>query len=864
MDNTLTNVQDGGMFGLFKSDTEKKTKDLNHRLKVLIEGRKKGEGSKIRNQFKSIIFEEESTVIDLVNSNFSIKKDFYRIIKQWCDLYSNGKVEQFDKASNGYTQAYGFLKFLEDLGEVFGKPEDKVDSGSKTIYTDVDFFDILFPKIKEFMNLVIKDISSGKTSKGIKTGMLMSNIINVLSSYFSTILNDHKKLKTIQFCTLIINSFIKVMSEEPMAYISYLEIVYKQYPIFSKICPVNKLVDATLNWLEHDKATGKEAQNQRFDKIHYNAILAKLTDFYKLEEILNLENNKKFKEILYGSKTEKGKIIKWMMYIRQYKKQMKNEDKKDNIKIPSSDGKMNYPNYDKTFLIIFSDLMDKTYPNFFRTDYANIEKPRPTGFFTNLKNVFSGNTSPDKYFNIIKNDLYFEIIKWLNSLQNVGDYVTLLKKVSDIFPDIIDSNKFLTYTKLNQKLLNIVSPAPINNKTGKPIFNKTFSFVKRDLEKLGRLLQDHIKEGNHIHKLYNNKEFNNLFYIRLKQFVEDNERDARKLGFTLVDSTSEGSNFNQLQDRFNISIIEKVQPKIGINIDTMEELTELLDNYYDIISIEQLLPRKITNQPPMENTEIISKTKAIPLGKKTFSNQQSKDMFHRILIDAKDSIGKESQKTPTTLHYLDVLIEPDRSLSWHLTDEFYTKDKDGTIRRADGSSYGDNKSYGDLEKPQRRTTGDLIADAQTDEVSQILQDNLPEVSKLSGEIANLLKIIDDQGKKLEETDSIIDALINDESSILEEVSDKVESVNNLISSNDLDTLIKKKRGRPKKRKKVVTVEVEESKIGGKKKCKKMLIGTYTITKNKTKNLYKMGDIFYYVNDNNKRKKVDCNSSRINF
>ena len=80
----------------------------------------------------------------------------------------------------------------------------------------------------------------------------------------------------------------------------------------------------------------------------------------------------------------------------------------------------------------------------------------------------------------------------------------------------------------------------------------------------------------------------------------------------------------------------------------------------------------------------------------------------------------------------------------------------------------------------------------------------------------------------------------------------------------MDTLIKKKRGRPKKRKKVVTVEVEESKIGGKKKCKKMLIGTYTITKNKTKNLYKMGDIFYYVNDNNKRKKVDCNSSRINF
>ena len=865
MDNTLTNVQDGGMFGLFKSDTEKKIKDLNHRLKVLIEGRKKGDGYKIKNQIKNIIFEEESTVIDLVNSNFSIKKDFYRIIKQWCDLYSNGKVEKLDKESNQYTQIYGFLQFLKDLGDVFGDPEEKVDSGSKTIYTDVDFYDILFPKIKEFMNQVIKDMSLGKKSKEINTGDMMSDIVGTLSSYFNVIINDAKKLKTIKFCTLIINGLIKVMSEDSVQYIQLLEHVYQEYPIFSKVCPINKLIDKTLEWLKHDAATGKEAQTQRFDKIHYHAILGKLTDFYKLEQILNLEKNNKFKDIVYGSKTEKGKIIKWMMYIRQYKRQMKKEDKKEGKKYETEDGKMKYPNYDKTFIEIFSDLMDKTYPNFFRTDYANIEKPRSTGFFTNLKNVFTGNTSPDKYFNIIKNDLYFEIIKWLNSLQNVGDYVTLLKKVSDIFPDIIDSNKFLTYTKLNEKLIDVVTPANINPKTGKPYFKKTISSVKRDLEKLGRLLQDHIKEGNHIHKLYNNKEFNNLFYIKLKQFVEDNEREARKLGFTLVESTSEESNFNQLQDKFNISVIEKVQPKIGINIDTMEELVELLDNYYDIISIEQLLPRKITNQQPMENTEIISKTKAIPLGKKTFSNQQSKDIFHRILIDAKNSIGKESQKTPTTLHYLDLLIEPDRSLSWHLSDNFYSKDKDGTVKREDGSSYGDNKSYGDLENAQRRTTGDLIADAQTDEVSQILQDNLPEVSKLSGEIANLLKIIDDQGKKLQETDNIIDQLINDENSILEEVSGKVESVNNLISSNDLDTLVKGKRGRPKKTKKVITVEVEKT-GGSKRKQRKMLIGTYKTGKNQIKNLYRSGnsDVFFYINNNRKRKKIDINSNRINF
>ena len=128
-------------------------------------------------------------------------------------------------------------------------------------------------------------------------------------------------------------------------------------------------------------------------------------------------------------------------------------------------------------------------------------------------------------------------------------------------------------------------------------------------------------------------------------------------------------------------------------------------------------------------------------------------------------------------------------------------------------------------------------------------------------------IIDDQGKKLQETDYIIDTLINDESSILEEVKEKVESVNNLISSNDLDTLIKRKRGRPKKIKKVVTIEVEKTeKTGGSKKHRKKLIGTYKTGENKIKNLYKSGnlDVFFYINNNRKRKKVDINSSRINL
>ena len=232
----------------------------------------------------------------------------------------------------------------------------------------------------------------------------------------------------------------------------------------------------------------------------------------------------------------------------------------------------------------------------------------------------------------------------------------------------------------------------------------------------------------------------------------------------------------------------------------------------------------------------------------------------------KNQTQKDSGKPPTTLQYLNAIIDPDQALSWHLSSDFYTKDqRDGSVKKFDGTSQSSYGDYGNLEQLQRRTTDDLIADAQSDEVSQILQDNLPEVSKLSGEIANLLKIIDEQGKKLQETDNIIDQLINDENSILEEVSGKVESVNNLISSNDLDTLVKGKRGRPKKTKKVITVEVEKT-GGSKRKQRKMLIGTYKTGKNQIKNLYRSGnsDVFFYINNNRKRKKININSNRINF
>ena len=250
------------------------------------------------------------------------------------------------------------------------------------------------------MKQKVKNVPSIKQAN--VAGDEMAETIKLLWSHFKVMKKDLDKLKKADFCGLILSTLNHVMGHDSERYIELLEFTFEKIPSFISICPINKLIAGTLTWLEKDSATGKEEQRQRFDANQYNIIINKLQYFYRLEAILNLENNDKFKQILFGSKKEKGKIIKWMMYIRQYKDQMRKSDKKQKIKVPGKDGKMVPINYDRTFLDIFNELMDKTYPTFFRTSLANIEKKNQPGFFTNLKNVFSASKNPDKYFGIIK------------------------------------------------------------------------------------------------------------------------------------------------------------------------------------------------------------------------------------------------------------------------------------------------------------------------------------------------------------------------------------------------------------------------------------------------------------------------------
>jgi len=852
MDKRVINVQDGGIFG-FTSEIQKNISKINKELKIELGTIQKGKAFTFQKKFKALVDEEKADITDIINSNFSEKKDFYRIIKQWADLFGQGQIKTYiardaklEKGEPAFK--FGFEVFIENLNKVFGEPtgNSEMDDGTMRIYDDKDFYDMLYPNIKEYIKT--KEKNSPKTGPSDAKVFSIFQMIDIITDNFNIIKKDGTILQNLNICELIVNILVHAAKSTPAEYMIILNQIFEKMPNFRNTCSINQLITLTLVWLKTDAAIGKEAQSQRFKKEHYHLILTKLLYFHDLYVIFpSLVNNDTMKQILYGNKNENGKIVNWMKYIRQHMRDQKRSDKDEEVE------KTNYP---KIFMEAFEKLIYHTYPFLFGTAAANMQEK--SGFFSNLKNMFSAKKI-DVYFDKIKKGLYREIINWLTFL-NIGDYLRLLEKILEVFPDLMTHRTFLTSAEFNEKILSIVTPPPINKKTGKPVFKKEFSYVKRDLENLGKLLETRRKPGNNIEKLYENEHFNKLFYSYLKKMVELNVKDAAKEGFVLVEDSST-NNFEELDTTFKVNLLDSIKSETSINISNMGLLEQFLDKRYDIISIGSVLPKKITGNDPITNAQLIAYTKDIPVGQNTpFQNENGKKKFLNILLSIIDTFKQNNSDgfKSTILTINNITIDPSQALSWYTMSEFYTVGTDTDIDKKTVSTSED--SYTNLDKAQRRNMSDLSGDVVSDEVSQILQENLPEVSLLSAEIANLLKIIDDQGKQLKSTDNMIDKLIEDENAILEHVSNKVEDINSIISTNNLDTSVKKQKSI--KKKKIVTVEIETISKGGSKKQKKQIIGKYKISNHKSTYLYRQEEIFFYINENKKRKKVDTNSLKI--
>ena len=214
------------------------------------------------------------------------------------------------------------------------------------------------------------------------------------------------------------------------------------------------------------------------------------------------------------------------------------------------------------------------------------------------------------------------------------------------------------------------------------------------------------------------------------------------------------------------------------------------------------------------------------------------------------------------------VISPNESLKWYMDTEFYSKKFDYTsdplkqIKDDIEPKGSDKEEASTFDKADRIEVRDLSADPQESEISAIVDENLPEVSSLSSEINNLLKIIEEQGNHLNETDGLIDQLIKDEATLLNSVTDQIDDVNRMIEANDLEVYSKKKKDKTTVKVTTKRTETTESQEGG--SLKKYYVGKYTTGKYKNKMLYKLvgKPIYFYVNDLNRKKRVDINSSRI--
>ena len=104
------------------------------------------------------------------------------------------------------------------------------------------------------------------------------------------------------------------------------------------------------------------------------------------------------KKIVYGGVNETGKLVNWMKYVRQYIAQRK----KTTTEEPKSQ-------YWKKFLTAYENLLLHTFPELFGTSAADDLTGKEIGFFESIINLFAPPTPTNKYFKIVKNDLYKEL-----------------------------------------------------------------------------------------------------------------------------------------------------------------------------------------------------------------------------------------------------------------------------------------------------------------------------------------------------------------------------------------------------------------------------------------------------------------------
>ena len=849
------NKQDGGfMGGLISTRIEDTVKQLNQTLKIELENIKTGQGHRFTTRFRMEVDEKRGDIHEIINSDYNVKRQLYTLISQWAAKY--GKLKHDGKAP--------FEIFLEDLQSIFGKNETGINTdGDRSIYDDQDFYNALQSNIKEYIST---ELGSVTTTDPKKTEETIIHILGTLTNSFTALKTDPSVVRTLGLCESILQTLAISASKNPISFMDTIASIYSSLPMFRYGCGEQKIIEMALLWLETDSADGRVADGRNYTPQQFDLILKKLGTFEQLFIILpSLVTDRRMKNILYG-KTAKdnGKIINWMKYVRQFL----NTRKWDTVN-PKDKGR-----YWKAFVDSYYNLLKFTFPQLFGSQEA--ELPIQKGFFSGLSNMFSQKVEQGSDFKKISKNLYAETINWLNIVKP-HEYVRLLRAALNAFPNIITYRNFPRATELDNKILGIFE-LYIDRETGQPKKQEgKFEQMKNTLDSLGKLLKDHKQDGNVIDKLYNDHQFNLKFYKNLKKVIEFYPEDAAKFGFTLEKTDA---NWDIVNADFYDKLFETVIAIDGIVLeDGIEELEDFVTHRLELDTVEQFLPRRITGKSEMKDETLIKYIKEEKPGKNSIIRKEiAKEPFIKILLALKKEFKNINPKAYQQMYILETLVEPNNILAYYMNNEFYNKGNKSESDphtdplkqiKKDTEGYNPKNNKDNVENTQRidpkmsLLNRDISLDIQDPEISAVIDENLPEVSSLSNEIVNLLKIIEEQGNHLSQTDTLIDQLIQDESTLLDSVSTKIDDVNKMIEANDLHVHAKKKKSKTTTTTKNTVKTVTEEQTGGSNQ--KYYVGQYQ-TGGSSTNLYKLSgkDVYFYITKNNKNKRVDINSSRISF